>query len=116
MSTSSCISAYHTVVFHLTGKLDGVSSPEVQTQISQSLTDGMKNVILDCSQLEYISSAGIRVLLQSYHQVGKQSGKIVLTAVPKSIEQTLYVTGFLSYFNIFHSSQEALQSLNKEED
>lgn len=106
----------HTVVFHLTGKLDGISSPEVQAQISQSLSQGMKNVILDCSHLEYISSAGIRVLLQSYHQVGKHAGKIALTAVPKAIEQTLYVTGFLSYFNIFHSPQEALQSLSKEED
>lgn len=105
-----------TIVFHLTGKLDGVSSPHVQEQISQALTNGCKNVVLDCTNLEYMSSAGIRVLLQSYHQVGKQSGKIVLTSVPKAIEQTLYVTGFLSYFKIFSSPQEAIQHLHKEED
>lgn len=106
----------NTVVFHLTGKLDGVSSPQVQEQISQTLTTHIKNVVLDCTNLEYMSSAGIRVLLQSYHQVGQQSGKIALTSVPKAIEQTLYVTGFLSYFKIFNSPQEAIQYLNEKED
>lgn len=105
-----------TSVLYLQGKLDGISSPEIQNTISQSLSSGTKNIVLDCEHLEYMSSAGIRVLLQSYHQVGKNAGKIVLTAVPKNIEQTLYVTGFLSYFKIFNSVQEALQALSKEED
>ncbi|WP_348663771.1 anti-sigma factor antagonist [Chlamydia vaughanii] len=105
-----------TAVLHLQGKLDGISSPEVQESISQSLSSGTKNIVLDCTNLDYMSSAGIRVLLQSYHQVGKHSGKIVLTSVPKTIEQTLYVTGFLSYFKMFSSIQEALQALSKDED
>ncbi|ANG66295.1 anti-sigma factor antagonist [Chlamydia gallinacea] len=105
-----------TTVFHLQGKLDGISSPEVQEIISQSLSEGAKNIILNCSNLDYMSSAGIRMLLQSYHQVGKNAGKIVLTSVPKTIEQTLYVTGFLSYFKMFDSVQEALQTLGKDED
>ncbi|SPN73631.1 Putative anti-sigma factor antagonist BtrV,Anti-anti-sigma regulatory factor (antagonist of anti-sigma factor),anti-anti-sigma factor,STAS domain [Chlamydia serpentis] len=105
-----------TTIFHLHGKLDGISSPEVQENISQSLAAGSKNIILNCAHLDYMSSAGIRVLLQSYHQVGQHSGKIVLTTVPKTIEQTLYVTGFLSYFQIFNSVDEAIQALNKDGD
>lgn len=105
-----------TTILHLTGKLDGITSPEVQENITQSLTSGAKNIVLDCANLDYMSSAGIRVLLQSYHQVGKNSGKIVLTSVPKTIEQTLYVTGFLSYFKMFNSVDEAIQSLNKDEN
>lgn len=104
-----------TAIFHLQGKLDGVSSPDVQESISRSLSSGIKNIVLDCANLDYMSSAGIRVLLQSYHQVGKNSGKIVLTSVPKTIEQTLYVTGFLSYFKMFGSVHEAMQTLNQEE-
>ncbi|SFV97239.1 anti-sigma factor antagonist [Chlamydia abortus] len=105
-----------TAVLHLQGKLDGISSPEVQENISQFLSSGIKNIVLDCTNLDYMSSAGIRVLLQSYHQVGKHAGKIVLTCVPKTIEQTLYVTGFLSYFKMFNTVQEALQALSKDED
>ncbi|EPP35402.1 anti-anti-sigma factor family protein [Chlamydia ibidis] len=105
-----------TVILHLHGKLDGIFSPEVQASISQSLENGMRNVILDCAHLDYMSSAGIRVLLQSYHQVGKNFGKIVLTSVPKTIEQTLYVTGFLSYFKMFNNISEALEALSKDED
>ncbi|ANH78306.1 anti-sigma factor antagonist [Candidatus Chlamydia sanziniae] len=105
-----------TAIFHLKGKLDGISSPIVQESISQSLSSGSKDIVLDCTHLDYMSSAGIRVLLQSYHQVGKQSGKIVLTSVPKTIEQTLYVTGFLSYFKIFNTVDEALHMLNKDDD
>lgn len=103
-----------TGILHLQGKLDGVSSPAVQESISESLSNGMKNIILDCGDLDYISSAGIRVLLQSYHQVGKNAGKIALTSVSKTVEQTLYVTGFLSYFKVFDSVNEVLQALAKE--
>lgn len=106
----------NTSVFHLQGKLDGITSPVIQEDISQSLSQGSKNIVLDCEHLDYMSSAGIRVLLQSYHQVGKNSGKIVLSHVSKNIEQTLYVTGFLSYFKIYDNIEEALNSLNKEED
>ncbi|WP_201456746.1 anti-sigma factor antagonist [Chlamydia sp. 17-3921] len=105
-----------TTILHLKGKLDGITSPKVQESISQSLSLGSKNIILDCTSLDYMSSAGIRVLLQSYHQVGKNSGKIVLTSVPKTIEQTLYVTGFLSYFKMFNTVDEALQTLSKDEN
>ncbi len=104
-----------TAILHLQGKLDGISSPEVQESITQSLESGTKNIVLDCASLEYMSSAGIRVLLQSYHQVGKKAGKIVLTSVPKTIEQTLYVTGFLSYFKMFNTVTDALQSLESTE-
>ncbi|WP_213318638.1 anti-sigma factor antagonist [Chlamydiifrater volucris] len=105
-----------TTVFFLEGKLDGVSSPSIQKTISEEISSGTKNIVLECSKLEYMSSAGIRVLLQSYHQAGKNSGKIVLTTVSKTIEQTLYVTGFLSYFHIYASLEDALSSLNQQED
>lgn len=101
-------------VFHLTGRLDGVNSPEIQEKISAVLKKGTQILVLDCARLEYMSSAGIRVLLRSYHQAGARSTKIVLTAVPKTIEQTLYVTGFLSYFKIYNSTQDALKHLKKD--
>ncbi len=106
----------NTTIFYLKGRLDGVSSPQIQEEISKLLEHGTQNLILDCSDLEYMSSAGIRVLLQSYYQTTKKKGKIALTSVPKSIEQTLYITGFLSYFRMYNTLQDALLSLNKDED
>lgn len=104
----------NTTIFYLEGKLDGISSPIIQQQITETLQRGQTNIILHCAMLSYMSSAGIRVLLQSYHQAGKQSGHIVLTAVPKTIEQTLYVTGFLSYFQIFPTIEDGLLALSKD--
>ncbi|MEG0037033.1 MAG: STAS domain-containing protein [Victivallaceae bacterium] len=101
-------------IFYLTGKLNGITSPAIQAAISSAIEKGAHVLILDCSHLEYMSSAGIRVLLRSYHQAGKESTKIVLTSVPKTIEQTLYVTGFLSYFKMYNSTREALKDLQKD--
>src|SRR5512138_2345209 len=49
------------VVLTLSGKLDGFSAPALEVQITRILSEGVKHVVFDCSGLEYISSAGLRV-------------------------------------------------------
>lgn len=99
-------------IFSLKGRLDSSTSPQVEQKILEAIAQESKNIILDFSSLDYISSAGIRILVHCHKEIEKTHGQIFLTALPKPIENVLYITGFLPYFKVFEAQEQALQALN----
>lgn len=81
----------------LTGQLDTVTAPELEA----SLTDlsGITEVIFDFEKLEYVSSAGLRVLLAT-HKTMLKNGKMVIKNVNESIMEVFEITGFTDVFDI----------------
>lgn len=101
-------------IFALKGRLDSTSSTDVEKEIIQAINQGSKNIILDFSQLDYISSAGIRVLVHCHKEIEKKQGQIILISLPKPIENVLYITGFLPYFKVYEKESQALEVLRKD--
>ena len=99
------------LILEMKGRFDSGSAPSVEAKINEALVSGATNLILDFSNLEYISSAGIRVLVQSSKELEKRNGAILLASVPKQIENVLYITGFLPYFKMFENSEKALEHI-----
>ncbi|NGX61372.1 MAG: putative anti-sigma factor antagonist BtrV [Chlamydiae bacterium] len=100
------------VIFFLKGRLDSTSSPEVEKRILEVIGEAIKHILLDFSALDYISSAGIRILVHCHKELEKKGGEIFLVSVPKPIENVLYITGFLPYFKIFEGKTQALEALS----
>lgn len=98
------------IIFSLKGRLDSTTSTEVEKKIIESINKGAIDVILDFSLLEYISSAGIRVLVHCHKEIEKKHGRIILTSLPKPIENVLYITGFLPYFKVYEKESQALEA------
>jgi len=103
-------------VFIIKGRLDSATSPEVEKKIIDSIQHGSNKVVLDFAGLDYISSAGIRVLVHCHKELEKKEGEIVLANVSKAIENVLYITGFLPYFKVYESQAQALGALNPSKD
>ena len=101
------------MVFALSGRLDSSTSPTVENKILDAIDDGANDVILDFCDVDYISSAGIRVLVHCHKELEKKHGHIFLAAVPKPIENVLYITGFLPYFKVYEGQAQALDALRK---
>lgn len=99
------------MIFALAGRLDSSTSPGVESKILDAIEEGTHDVILDFSALDYISSAGIRVLVHCHKELEKKQGNIFLAAVPKPIENVLYITGFLPYFKVYEAQAQALEAL-----
>ncbi len=79
-------------VFTLEGRLDTVTAPDLEAEVNESIS-GLTDLVFDCADLEYISSAGLRVLLSAQKVMMKQ-GEMKLINVNEIVMEILDVTGF----------------------
>lgn len=84
--------------FKIIGRLDTTTAPELETVID-SYAANVKELVLDCSELDYISSAGLRVVLKA-QKVMNTRGGMKLTGVNSTIKEILDITGFADILTI----------------
>jgi len=82
----------------LTGRLDTTTAPELESELKASL-EGVKNLVLDFAGLDYLSSAGLRVLLAAQKTMNRQ-GSMVVRNVNETISEIFDVTGFCDILTI----------------
>ncbi len=82
----------------LKGRLDTTTAPELETELKTSL-DGVTTLVIDMSALEYISSAGLRVLLSAQKIMNKQ-GEMKVVHAGETIMEIFEVTGFSDILTI----------------
>ena len=87
-----------TAAFSLEGRLDTVSAPELEAELKDAL-DGVSELTLDLEKLEYISSAGLRVLLAAQKEMNKR-GTMKIAQVGETIMEIFEVTGFSEILTI----------------
>lgn len=87
-----------TVALVLVGRLDTQTAPALENEID-SVISGIKELVFDMSGLEYISSAGLRIILKAQKVMSKQ-GSMRLTGVNDSIMEVFDITGFLDILTI----------------
>ena len=80
------------------GRLDTMTAPELEAELNKSL-EGAESLILDFSKLDYISSAGLRVLL-SAHKAMSGKGGMKVTNVNEIVQEVFEVTGFADILTI----------------
>ena len=82
----------------LEGRLDTMTAPELEAELNKSL-EGAESLTLDFSKLDYISSAGLRVLL-SAHKAMSGKGGMKVTNVNEIVQEVFEVTGFADILTI----------------
>ncbi|HIU18918.1 MAG TPA: STAS domain-containing protein [Candidatus Limiplasma stercoravium] len=82
----------------LEGRLDTTTAPQLEAEVKTAL-EGVNELILDFAQLEYLSSAGLRVILAAQKVMNKQ-GKMVVRHVNETIMEVFEVTGFIDILTI----------------
>ena len=82
----------------VTGRLDTTTAPELEAELKQSF-GGITKLVLDFMELEYLSSAGLRVLLGAQKTMNKQ-GEMIIRNVNETINEIFEVTGFIDILTI----------------
>jgi anti-sigma B factor antagonist len=98
-------------VAELAGEIDANTAPSIQEKILPLAQPGSR-ILLDMTQVPYMSSAGLRMLLSLYRQTTAKEGKLVLVGLTEDIQDTMSVTGFLDFFTTRETLESGLEALN----
>jgi len=91
------------------GRLDVNTSESFRVHLLQVIADGTKNIILDCQSLDYLSSGGLRVVLEGAKRVWQIEGKMVLCSLKDYIKEVFEVTQFDAFLPIAETVEDALK-------
>ena len=89
----------YTLSLAVIGRLDTTTAPQLEAVISEQ-TEGISALVIDMIKLEYISSAGLRVLLAAHKKMAKAGGSFKLLNVNDDIMEVLDMTGFSDMLTI----------------
>jgi len=88
------------LIVRLTGRLDSSAAPGAEQDFAGVLGGGSPHIAIDLSDLEYISSAGLRVLLIVAKKVQQAKGKIALCGLTPNVREIFAISGFDAIFSI----------------
>lgn len=92
------------------GQLDAHSYHLLKDELKSLLDEGDTRIVLDCSELEYISSAGLGTLKQMRKELAGKDGDLRLARVPAKISNILNLLGFSKIMQIYESNEDAVGS------
>jgi anti-anti-sigma factor len=90
------------------GRIDSVSSGELERHLVSRLDAGARRVVIDFASVDYISSAGLRVLLLAARRLKPPAGTLVLCGLAPSVRTVLELAGFMSLFTVEPAREQAL--------
>lgn len=102
-------------VLYVSGRIDTNTAPELEKFIGDKL-EGLKEMVLDFTKADYISSAGLRVLLATHKNLRNQKGKLIIKNPSDAVEEVLHITGFDRFMNIQGSDDEKKNMETEEEE
>ena len=95
-------------IIGLRGRLDASSSPGVEQRLLSLIDQGESRIVLDFSELSYISSIGLRVLIATAKSIQKTRGKLALASLNNHVQEIFRIAGFTSIFSIYPTREEAV--------
>jgi anti-sigma B factor antagonist len=96
-------------ILTLKGRLDTNTADEFRAKILQIIEDDTCNIVLDCEGLDYISSAGLRVVLEATKKIKQSQGKIVLCSLKPYIQEVFEVSKFDAFLPLTPGLDAALK-------
>ena len=96
------------LIIKIKGRMDAVTSPELEQECNKWIEAGEKLLVIDLSELEYISSAGLRSILSAAKALKSMEGEMRFCNLTGMVQEVFSISGFSSMFPIFDSLDAAL--------
>lgn len=101
------------IVVSLSGRIDSVAAVEFEEKLIEVIDTGVNVMIIDFLHVQFISSAGLRVLLLAAKKVKPYGGKLVLCEMSKDVREVFDISGFSSIFDIQDSVAHAIAAVKE---
>ncbi|OYO27923.1 STAS domain-containing protein [Janthinobacterium sp. PC23-8] len=105
----TCETLGDALLIALEGKLNSVNAPQTEADMLAQITRGAHQVLLDLTALDYISSAGLRVLLIVAKRLKQCGGLLVLCGLQSQIREVLDISGFLAILTVADTREQGLR-------
>jgi len=99
------------VVVTVRGRLDGSTSPAFGARLESLTATSEPRLVVDCSGIDFVSSAGLRVVISVLKRVKAAGGKFALCAVQPPVREVLDITGFTEMLDMHSGRAEAVAAL-----
>ncbi|MFN8625451.1 MAG: STAS domain-containing protein [Candidatus Binatia bacterium] len=99
------------VVLGVAGRIDAANAGLFEEKLLGLIAAGEGRFVVDCDRLDYISSAGLRILLVAAKRLAPSGGQIALSAPQALIKEILDIAGFSSIFRIYRTHEDAVVAL-----
>jgi anti-sigma B factor antagonist len=97
-------------ILHIDGRIDTLNAPKLEVEMDQLHINGELIIIINCRDLKYISSSGLRVFLNAQKKAITSKRKLYLCNMQPAIQEIFDISGFSSIFSIYGTLEEALNS------
>jgi anti-anti-sigma factor len=97
------------VYIQVEGRIDTTNYNEFESAVNEVLSDNTRQIYLDCGELNYISSSGLRIFLTIQKKMMAAGGKLKLYGMQPAIREIFDISGFSSIFSIYADKQAAMQ-------
>ena len=94
------------------GRLDTSNSPEAEQALMEHVEAGELKIVMDFAKTDYISSAGLRVLLKTAKILTQKGGKLALCHANEQIAEVLKISGFTSLIKCLETLDEAIETVS----
>lgn len=99
-----------TTIVSIKGRLDTTNYSDFDKELSALVSAGEKNILVDCVEMDYISSSGLRVFLVYLKKMKAEGGSLKLSGMQSMIKEVFTISGFTTLFSIYDTREEALAS------
>lgn len=99
------------VVVRVKGRLDAASSPQLEKKVNSIIDSGHFKLLLDFAGVEYLSSAGMRLMLSVSKKLKSLEGKVVACAVSDEVMDVIKMAGFHQVLELYPTEEESLSHL-----
>ncbi|MBN2355431.1 STAS domain-containing protein [candidate division KSB1 bacterium] len=101
------------LILNIAGRIDANTSPALEQKMAEVVDRGEKYIVIDLAEVDYISSAGLRVFFSYLQKLNEVEGKLCYSGASEKIEELLDIVGFLSVFSLFKTKEDAVAHLGK---
>jgi anti-anti-sigma factor len=95
-------------VVRFEGKLDTNTTPEAELRLGEAMDQGASKILIDFEDLDFVSSAGLRILLATAKKLGARGGALRVCSLNETVRDIFDMSGFSTLLRVFDSAQDAL--------
>jgi anti-anti-sigma factor len=96
------------IIISVKGRMDAITSVDFEKKLTEWISNGENQFFIDLSEMDYISSAGLRSILKISKQLQMRNGKMIFAGLQDSVREVFRISGFETIFQIRKTMEEAM--------